>query len=54
MISEHKFILTVAKIMSQQAINDLLEILSDESTARTLQDFEVMLIGGGEAAHLLD
>ncbi|HPV25065.1 MAG TPA: hypothetical protein PLJ65_12885 [Casimicrobium sp.] len=35
--------------MSQQAINDLLEILSDEAPVRTLQDSEVMLIGGGEA-----
>jgi len=35
--------------MSQQAINDLLEILSDDSKARTLLDSEVLLIGGGEA-----
>jgi hypothetical protein len=34
--------------MSQQAINDLLEILSDEATVRTLQDSEVLLIGGGD------
>ncbi|MEQ1596303.1 MAG: hypothetical protein ABL985_14530 [Casimicrobium sp.] len=34
--------------MSQQAINDLLEILSDEPTVRTLQDCEVLLIGGGD------
>ena len=39
--------------MSQQAINDLLEILSDESTARTLQESEVLLIGGGETACFL-
>ncbi len=34
--------------MSQQAISDLLEILSDEATVRTLQDGEVLLIGGGD------
>ena len=36
--------------MSQQAINDILEILSTESAVRTLDDCEVLLIGGGETS----
>ncbi|MBP6528735.1 MAG: hypothetical protein KA260_01350, partial [Burkholderiales bacterium] len=37
-------------IMSQQATNDLLEILSTEFAVRTLDDCEVLLIGGGETS----
>ena len=37
-------------IMSQQAINDILEILANESSARTLDDCELLLVGGGEVS----
>ncbi len=36
--------------MSQQAINDLIEILSKESSVRTLDDCDVLPVGGGEAS----
>ena len=36
--------------MSQQAINDILEILANESSARTLDDCELLLVGGGEVS----
>ena len=36
--------------MSQQAINDLIEILANESSGRTLDDCKLLLVGGGEVS----
>lgn len=38
--------------MSQQAIDQLLEILAEDTSVQLLRDQELMLVGGGEAAQM--
>lgn len=38
--------------MSQQSINQLLEILANDPAIELLRDQETMLVGGGEAAQM--